>query len=801
MKMLRLRKIDVSGFRGARFSLSLDLTKSCRSTAIYGDNATGKSTITDAVEWFLTGRVAHLWREDCKEHALRNIRIRDTDDAIVAIEFSEPGFSGSKRLKGDLKVQSSEIEELREYLKDASAERHILRNADLTTFINKPKGEKRDVIAKIIGFDDIVTFRNVVQSTRNALQRDPQYLTAKQMHEQATARLFEVAGGIVAKREDLYETANELLKPYQPTRTISDDESYEACVAELSSRIMEHERFEKKFKLDVLKTGCKDMATAIASARESQDAFVPAYEKLVENKRKIAQLNLEDFLRKGQDILALGPPEEDKCPLCGNAIDIEQLKTEIDTRIEELVQNRQEYEAIRAKKDQFLVDLNDVARKADKLRETCAGLDVVTGFIPMAEAFEVGTVQVAASISANFTTYDPIEMDQERQRETELLLQALDDVANKADTDARALELKDEENTIVDVTRKLGILSDTFREYEANSTIKQVYEEQINSLTTVFDDFVGVQNQALQDVLDMMSADISKFHRALHPEERVDSVRLRIVGEEGVEFEYSFHGVKTYPPVKYLSESQLNSLGIALFLASVKLFNRQGNFFILDDVVTSFDSAHRRRLLRLLKEEFKEWQIILLTHEHFWFDIIRRELLPEGWLMNEVHWDQENGVQIKPSVKDLRELIERKRSEGFDVANDVRTLLERILKDICYALSVRVGFLYNDRNERRMPGELLSALRSTINEKCEPLKGHSIFSKLDGSNIVGTTGSHDNPVDIADADIEVALQDIDELQELFRCGDCGGFVEKDRLVTGDSRIMCKCGQKQLAWKK
>ena len=50
---------------------------------------------------------------------------------------------------------------------------------------------------------------------------------------------------------------------------------------------------------------------------------------------------------------------------------------------------------------------------------------------------------------------------------------------------------------------------------------------------------------------------------------------FKIAGEEGIEFEYYFHGEPTSPPMKYLSESHLNSLGIALFLASVKLFNKR----------------------------------------------------------------------------------------------------------------------------------------------------------------------------------------------------------------------------------
>jgi len=91
--------------------------------------------------------------------------------------------------------------------------------------------------------------------------------------------------------------------------------------------------------------------------------------------------------------------------------------------------------------------------------------------------------------------------------------------------------------------------------------------------------------------------------------------------------------------MKYLSESHLNSLGICLFLASAKLFNKVSHFLVLDDIVTSFDLGHRRRLIRLLKEQFGDWQIILLTHEHLWFEMIRRELASSGWLFSEVDWD------------------------------------------------------------------------------------------------------------------------------------------------------------------
>jgi hypothetical protein len=222
---------------------------------------------------------------------------------------------------------------------------------------------------------------------------------------------------------------------------------------------------------------------------------------------------------------------------------------------------------------------------------------------------------------------------------------------------------------------------------------------------------------------------------------------------------------------------------------------------VLDDIVTSFDLGHRRRLLRLIKEQFGDWQIILLTHERLWFDLIQKELSQSGWLFKEVEWDAENVIQLAPSASDMRALIGQKRNK-YDVSNDIRKFLEALLKEICQALEVKLPFRFNDENERRMSGELLSELRATVNRKCPPLKGHASFANLEGSNLVVTIGSHHNPGEtITGGDIDVALSDIAALTDHFTCHDCGGYVEAKRQLPGRGKIACKCGNKQIDWKQ
>jgi hypothetical protein len=370
--------------------------------------------------------------------------------------------------------------------------------------------------------------------------------------------------------------------------------------------------------------------------------------------------------------------------------------------------------------------------------------------------------------------------------------------AVKAKEDAAKLALTELEQKVTGALGKLESLGRQVREFERAQRTIDAYETQILTLSTIFDRFVTVQNAALQAVLDTISADVGAFYKKLHPKESVDKVRLTMVGEEGVEFEYSFHGNPTQPPRKYLSESHLNSLGVVLFLANVRIFNKNAKFLVLDDIVTSFDTSHRRRLLRLLRDEFADWQIIILTHENIWFDIIKREMGQHGWLFHEVRSDDANGIVLEYSPASLRDIIEQKKGKE-DVTNDLRKLLELVLKNICQALEVKVAFRFNEINEKRMSDELISQLRSTLKDKSPDLIEANIFSELAGSALIANLVSHDNQDKIVGEDIDVLLEDIEKLVSLFVCEECNRHIRADIPVPGTKAISCKCGKSKIPW--
>ena len=56
--MNKIKSINITGIRGVKDKLPLKLDK--KSILIFGENGTGKSSLTDALEWFYKDKIEHL---------------------------------------------------------------------------------------------------------------------------------------------------------------------------------------------------------------------------------------------------------------------------------------------------------------------------------------------------------------------------------------------------------------------------------------------------------------------------------------------------------------------------------------------------------------------------------------------------------------------------------------------------------------------------------------------------------------------------------------------------------------------
>ncbi|MBA3879055.1 MAG: hypothetical protein C0500_05000 [Sphingobium sp.] len=120
----------------------------------------------------------------------------------------------------------------------------------------------------------------------------------------------------------------------------------------------------------------------------------------------------------------------------------------------------------------------------------------------------------------------------------------------------------------------------------------------------------------------------------------------------------SFRGYSPPAPQNFLNEARQTALGIAIYLAArlvcVPQYADGSKLLVLDDLLISLDNSHRRPVLEVISRLFDTWQIILLTHDRFWFELAREQLGPT-WKAIEVFEEIDGDGLLRPVVRESGE--------------------------------------------------------------------------------------------------------------------------------------------------
>ena len=206
---IKLNKINIEGIRGTIGLLDLELNQ--RSIVLYGDNGTGKSSLSDSIEWFFTDKVSHLASTEIDtKDALRNSKINDEDSSYVKIEFTDAKLNATRSLirkKDKLisNITNSETD-FKSYLTVTEGQENIiLRHQYLRDFIDKTKGDKLKALSDIIGFSEVQKKKEVLQKSFNWTKLE----IKKQNFEGQTATqkktLIEKLGAAISQEKDFLE--------------------------------------------------------------------------------------------------------------------------------------------------------------------------------------------------------------------------------------------------------------------------------------------------------------------------------------------------------------------------------------------------------------------------------------------------------------------------------------------------------------------------------------------------------------------------------------------------------------------
>ena len=312
----------------------------------------------------------------------------------------------------------------------------------------------------------------------------------------------------------------------------------------------------------------------------------------------------------------------------------------------------------------------------------------------------------------------------------------------------------------------------------------------IDSMMGAINDAIDLMLPALKDetnrllkVLNWTDLEISDFHFS-HLGCNWDLRRPdRKIRNQKVTFALKQRGEEIDEPHDLLNEARQSGLAIALYLAGRLIMSKTmqvetPKLMVLDDVLIGLDQSNRLPVLKLLNDEFSDWQIILLTHDRVWFEMARTHLPESGdqaWTALELFEGTEPSGTTHPIqrpknmdvIADNLGLAGAFLADHYDNAAAVHTRIafEQSLKKFCERKGVPVAFKANPKD--LTTENLLNAIDAWLSDAKRAAQKAALDPHLTAAracrSVILNPYSHSTPVTLVTAEIQTAIDAVTTL--------------------------------------
>lgn len=116
----------------------------------------------------------------------------------------------------------------------------------------------------------------------------------------------------------------------------------------------------------------------------------------------------------------------------------------------------------------------------------------------------------------------------------------------------------------------------------------------------------------------------------------------------------------------HFNEAKLKLISIAVYFALVKKYQTQNELklLVLDDFLTSLDMANRKKIARFIIEYFEEYQIIILTHNIQFNNLLKK-------LINSTLWD----TKILFTMKENNLIVAKVKDKNDDYIKEAKEFI------------------------------------------------------------------------------------------------------------------------------
>jgi hypothetical protein len=702
IKIVALRIREFRGVRDATFRMDR------RTFVVRGPNGSGKSGVVDAIQFALTGEIGrltgtgtgditladhgpHVTQRQHPEQSIVDLTVQIASlgkTATITRSISKPRQFQVVPDTPDVRAVFAELETHPEI---------TLARRDIIKLILIGGTERSRSVQALLHQDEIERARKALRTTETKVEKSQAEARRRTGQKNDALQRHLGVQSIAAEPVLAAVNARRRILGLQALTSWNKDTVFSAGVEQASAA----------------ETSAQGKASALAdiqalidaASQRARDASAAAMLELASiagsfraDPRLLVLLQEADLTRAGVELLV-----GDLCPLCDREWNASALRNHLNEKLAKAAQVKElrkrclelsaqiagNCERIRS----LLGPVSKVSELTEDARERLRGWYRVLRERENAMGSLEGVIGAAESLGDTWLTL-PEKIHEDLEGLTQRVLERPE--KGKAGEARDYLVVAQERFADLQQARRAGRKAD-----DDAARGRQVYRA-----------YCDASEATLKTLYGQLEADFVAYYRALNPDDEGDFEASLSPSEGALDLAVAFHREGMFPPGAYHSEGHQDGMGLCLYLALLKrVLGASFTLGVLDDVVMSVDSEHRRRICKLLKDQFPDTQFVITTHDSVWASQMRSQGLVSGERMVAFNgWSVETGPVID-GVPEVWQHIESDLAcdDVPSAAAKLRRHAEFAARELAHNLGAQVTFKGDGAHEL---GELLPAVLS-----------------------------------------------------------------------------------------
>jgi len=717
---MKILKLNIKYVRGIP---DLTIEPNGKSFVVYGPNGSGKSAVIDSLDFLLTGKIARLSGEgtegvSLKQHGPHIDMIADLSNVEVSAEIEIPGIkdkvSISRKMSkpNELLYDSKYEPQLSPILELLNRGQYVFTRREVLKLITAKSSTRAQEIQKVLKLTELEDIRSNLVKVYNDAKRE--HDTAERALNKGKQDVIAITGQPIFDDDEILKFINEQRKKLGGTELdkLESSKLKEGIAGvQVNPVSVNHKSLNER----ISQLKAEEVLKLCDGLFEANKTLRTKIKEIQEDPLSSWNTQRFSFTKDGIKLI----PESGECPLC----DYEWPKGELLKYLQERIDAESARQAEITENSKIIIEgANTIKTRIQQVNE------LINPISDTKLAKESSIVTSGLKHLGDWNTYlstlvtalgNPVqEYKAEEFKDTEVT-----ELYKTANNDVKLGDFEEEVKKLFPQATPEQTAWDNLT--KLTERIKIIEEAQLdkNQKLQVFDRatdlgkaYVKARDEVLEGLYNKIKSRFVALYKEMHGDDEKGFDAAFTPKEAGLNLEVDFYGRGLHPPHAMHSEGHQDSMGVCLFLAlSDHLNSGLIDLTILDDVVMSVDTGHRRSFCKVLLNNFPDKQFIITTHDTTWANQLRGEgLVNRKQMLKFFDWDVDTGPRVHYEADMWSRIDEDLAKDDVSAASaKLRNGLEEFTRFVCHNLHAKVPYTLDDGGSL---GDFLSAAIGTYNE-------------------------------------------------------------------------------------